>query len=110
MNVRIEDIGPDEDLRLICESTSISMRAELIAHFKEARGIRIGRDVFIGPGVIVLSEVSIGDGAVVTAGSVVTASPLCRTRQWFAETLLSRSRGAACRCGMMSPICSLRAA
>lgn len=58
----------------IGEGTSISMRATLIAHFKELRGIKIGRNVFIGPGVILLPGITIGDGAVVTAGSVVTAS------------------------------------
>ena len=58
----------------IGEGTSISMRATVIAHFKELRGVRIGREVFIGPGAIILPGVTIGDGAVVTAGSVVTAS------------------------------------
>ena len=74
-------IGYDVVLETSCpylveigESTSIGMRATLIAHFKELRGIRIGRDVFIGPGVIILPGVTIGDGAVVTAGSVVTGS------------------------------------
>ncbi|MGY2066389.1 DapH/DapD/GlmU-related protein [Blastococcus sp. SYSU DS0619] len=35
-------------------------------------GIRIGRDVWIGGASVVLSGVSIGDGAIVGAGSVVT--------------------------------------
>lgn len=74
-------IGYDVVLETSCpylveigEGTSISMRATLIAHFKESRGVRIGRDVFIGPGAIVLPGVTIGDGAVVTAGSVVANS------------------------------------
>ncbi len=47
----------------------------VIAHFREARrGVRIGKHAFIGPGVIILPDVDIGDGAVVTAGSVVTSS------------------------------------
>jgi UDP-3-O-[3-hydroxymyristoyl] glucosamine N-acyltransferase len=47
----------------------------VIAHFKEARrGVRIGKQAFIGPGAIILPDVEIGDGAVVTAGSVVTSS------------------------------------
>lgn len=58
----------------IGEGSTIGMRATLIAHFKELRGIKIGRNVFIGPGVILLPGITIGDGAVVTAGSVVTAS------------------------------------
>jgi acetyltransferase-like isoleucine patch superfamily enzyme len=74
-------IGYDVVLETSCpylieigEGTSISMRATLIAHFKELRGIKIGREVFIGPGVIVLPGVTIGDRAVVAAGSVVTGS------------------------------------
>jgi len=65
---------PHLTLWKIGEGTSISMRATVIAHFKELRGVRIGREVFIGPGAIILPGVTIGDGAVVTAGSVVTAS------------------------------------
>ena len=34
--------------------------------------MRIERDAFIGPGAIILSNVTIGHGAVVTAGSVGT--------------------------------------
>ena len=52
----------------------ISMRAMLIAHFRGATSITIEDDVFIGPGAIILPEVVIGRGAVVTAGSVVSAS------------------------------------
>ena len=39
-----------------------------------AKGIRIGRDVWIGTGVKILDGVEIGDGCVVGAGSVVTKS------------------------------------
>ena len=51
----------------------------VIAHFQdhlqEPDGrVRIGKRAFIGPGVIILPNVEIGDGAVVTAGSVVTKS------------------------------------
>lgn len=56
------------------DGVSISMRATVIAHFKEAEGVKIGQDAFIGPGVILLPGVVIGRGAVVTAGSVVTSS------------------------------------
>lgn len=38
----------------------------------EDKKVRIGNDCWIGYGVIILSGVSIGDGAVVAAGSVVT--------------------------------------
>lgn len=43
------------------------------AGLESARPVRIGRNVWIGGGAIVLPGVQIGDGAVVGAGSVVTA-------------------------------------
>jgi len=52
----------------------ISIRAMLIAHFRGPQGITIEDDVFIGPGAIILPNVKIGRGAVVTAGSVVSSS------------------------------------
>ena len=62
----------------------IGMRATLIAHFElnvppEAMSpdyisLRIEDDVFVGPGCLILPNVTIGRGAVVTAGSVVTRS------------------------------------
>lgn len=39
---------------------------------EEAKGVHIGRDVWLGANVILLDGVSIGDGCVVGAGSVVT--------------------------------------
>lgn len=62
------------NLITIEDGASISMRATIIAHFKEFRGVRIGREVFIGPGAIVLPNVSIGEGSVIKAGSVVSTS------------------------------------
>ena len=62
------------DLIVIEEGVAISMRAVVIAHFKEQRGVRIEKEAFIGPGVIVLPGVIIGRGAVVKAGSVVSHS------------------------------------
>lgn len=52
----------------------ISVRAMLIAHFRGPAGIQIEDDVFIGPGAIILPNVTLGRGAVVTAGSVVVTS------------------------------------
>jgi maltose O-acetyltransferase len=52
----------------------ISIRAMLIAHFRGTNGITIEDEVFIGPGAIILPNVTIGRGAVVTAGSIVSAS------------------------------------
>lgn len=59
------------------------MRAVIIGHLRDltaqARAVnqatvRIEDNVYIGPGVIVLPNVTIGHGAVVTAGSVVSRS------------------------------------
>jgi serine acetyltransferase len=61
-------------LIIIEEGSSIGMRATVIAHFKETRGVKIERGAFVGPGAIILPNVVIGYGAVVTAGSVVTRS------------------------------------
>jgi acetyltransferase-like isoleucine patch superfamily enzyme len=62
------------DLITIEDGVAISMRATIIAHFKEFRGVRIEREAFIGPGAIILPNVVIGRGAVVAAGSVVSQS------------------------------------
>jgi acetyltransferase-like isoleucine patch superfamily enzyme len=53
----------------------IGMRTTVIAHFRELRqGVKIESDAFLGPGVILLPNVVVGQGAVVTAGSVVNRS------------------------------------
>ena len=62
------------DLITIEDGVSISIRAMIIAHFKEFRGVRIEREAFIGPGAIILPNVVVGRGAVVKAGSVVSQS------------------------------------
>lgn len=78
-DVIVETAYPE--LISIGDYSMINMRSTIIGHFKdqfEAAGdglsVRIGSDVFIGAGVIVLPNVTIGDGSVVTAGSVVTQS------------------------------------
>jgi len=58
----------------IGNNVTISIRATLIAHFRESQGIKIEDDVFIGPSVTILPAVTIGRGAVVTAGSIVSSS------------------------------------
>lgn len=58
----------------IGNNVTISMRVTIIAHFKSAKSVIIDDDAFIGPGSIILPNVKIGKGAVVTAGSVVTTS------------------------------------
>jgi acetyltransferase-like isoleucine patch superfamily enzyme len=53
----------------------IGVRVTIIAHMRElCRGVKIEHDAFVGPGAIILPDVTIGHGAVVTAGSVVTRS------------------------------------
>jgi acetyltransferase-like isoleucine patch superfamily enzyme len=55
------------------DRVSIGIRVIIIAHFRELhQGVRIEHDAFVGPGAIILPDVTIGHGAVVTAGSVVT--------------------------------------
>jgi virginiamycin A acetyltransferase len=52
----------------------IPPRGELIreAGFESRGGVRLGSDVWIGAGCMILDGSRIGDGAVVGAGSVVT--------------------------------------
>jgi acetyltransferase-like isoleucine patch superfamily enzyme len=76
-NVVLETGFPQ--LITIDDDVFIGIGAIVIAHFQshlEAPdgGVRIGKRAFIGPGVIILPDVEIGEGAVVTAGSVVTRS------------------------------------
>lgn len=66
----------------IGDHVTIGMRTTIIAHFvglpprKEEKyaSVRIEDEAFVGPGVIILPNVTIGRGAVVAAGSVVTRS------------------------------------
>ena len=65
----------DPQLITIGDDAVIGVRVTVIAHMRERRdGVNIGRNAFVGPGSIVLPNVTIGEGAVVTAGSVVTRS------------------------------------
>jgi serine acetyltransferase len=52
----------------------IGIRSTIIGHFQELRGVRIKDDVYIGACAVILPGVTLGEGAVVAAGSVVTAS------------------------------------
>jgi amino acid adenylation domain-containing protein len=72
----------------IGNNSSIGMRVTIIGHFlgMESRTrlqkgitVKIGDNVWIGPGALVLPNVVIGDGAVVAAGSVVSGSVPPRT-------------------------------
>ena len=72
----------------IGDNVSIGMRAIIIAHLRDSTlqsrvanqpTVRIEDDAYIGPGVIILPNVTIGRGAVVSAGSVVSRSIPPRT-------------------------------
>ncbi len=58
----------------IKDGVTIGIRAVIIAHFLELRGVTIEEDASIGPGAIIMPNVTIGRASVVTAGSVVTTS------------------------------------
>lgn len=67
----------------IGNNVTIGMRATIIAHLRDsttaARAgnrptVQIEDDVYIGPGVIILPNVTIGHGAVVSAGTIVAKS------------------------------------
>ena len=58
----------------IHDRAAVGIRSTIIAHNREQRGVVIEEDAVLGPGVIVLPNVTIGRGAIVTAGSVVTRS------------------------------------
>ncbi len=58
----------------IRDGASIGIRATIIAHFRELSGVTIEEEAAIGPGAIIMPNVTIGRGAVVAAGSVVTKS------------------------------------
>ena len=46
----------------------VGMRATIIAHMRESRSVTIEEDAIVGPGAIVLPNVTIGCGSIVTAG------------------------------------------
>jgi acetyltransferase-like isoleucine patch superfamily enzyme len=71
----------------IGDRVSVGIRCTIVAHFEykgrdrktgkrvaEGVSVRIGDDVFIGAGALILEDVTIGHGAVIAAGSVVTRS------------------------------------
>jgi acetyltransferase-like isoleucine patch superfamily enzyme len=56
------------------DRSTIGIRATIIAHMRETQGVVIEEDASIGPGAIILPNVTIGHGSIVTAGSVVSTS------------------------------------
>ena len=82
--VYIDDLHPE--LLSIGDNCTIGIRASIITHFywgprqPTTRGnVRIGSDVFIGPHCVILPNVTIGEGAVIPAGAVVTQNVPART-------------------------------
>ncbi len=71
-DVIIETSSPH--LVSIGNNVSLGLRTAIIAHFKGTESVTIEEDAFIGPGVIILPNVTIGKGSVVSAGSVVNSS------------------------------------
>lgn len=58
----------------IGDRSIIGIRSTIIAHFQELRGVTIEEDVYVGACSVILPGVTLGRGAVVVAGSVVTVS------------------------------------
>jgi acetyltransferase-like isoleucine patch superfamily enzyme len=83
--VYIDEVHPEAVT--IGDNATIGIRVSIIAHLywgkipdKEGAGaIVIGPDVFIGPHSVILPGVSIGEGAVIQAGSVVSRDVPPRT-------------------------------
>ncbi len=69
-----------------------------LKHLKEENNIIIGHDVWIGHGVIVVGNVTIGNGAILAAGSVITKDvapysivagiPAKEVRKRFSDTII----------------------
>jgi acyl-CoA synthetase (AMP-forming)/AMP-acid ligase II/acetyltransferase-like isoleucine patch superfamily enzyme/acyl carrier protein len=81
LSVLIETAYPR--LVSIGDNVTIGMRTVIIGHLRDSTDearildrptVRLEDNVYLGPGVIVLPNVTIGQGAVVSAGSVVTHS------------------------------------
>jgi acetyltransferase-like isoleucine patch superfamily enzyme len=82
--VYIEDLHPADVT--IGDNCTIGFRTSIFAHFywgprrAASNGkVVIGRDVFIGPHCVILPNVTIGDGAVIKAGTVVSRNVPPRT-------------------------------
>lgn len=75
--VFIDDIHPE--CISIGDNTTIGFRTTIFAHLYFGKRLKendskivIGKNVFIGPHCLILPNVTIGDGAVIKAGSVVS--------------------------------------
>jgi len=76
--VYIDEIHPEDVV--IGDNVIIGLRSTIFAHFylgpyspdKKAGKVVIEKDVFIGPNCTILEDVTIGEGSVIVAGSVVS--------------------------------------
>lgn len=77
--VYMDELHPEE--LFIGDNCSIGMRTSILTHFywgarrASSNGrVTIERDVFVGPHCVILPNVTIGEGSVIKAGTVVTCS------------------------------------
>lgn len=92
----------------IGNNVTIGIRATILAHFQEVMGVTIKDDVYVGACALILPGVTIGEGSVISAGSVVTASvppmtlvqgnPAKRVAKCGIPLKLGTSRGEFMRC------------
>ena len=82
--VYIDEIHPEAVT--IEDNCSIGLRSSIFAHFywgprkaRESHPVTIGCNAFIGPHCLILPGVTIGEGAVIKAGTVVSRSVPPRT-------------------------------
>ena len=82
--VYIDELHPDEVS--IGDNSTIGLRTSIFAHFYFGRRqpsgngpVVIERDVFVGPNCVILPNVTIGEGSVIRAGTVVSRSVPPRT-------------------------------
>ena len=68
-NVYIDDEYPERVT--LHENTVLGVSVIIIAHMRGVGRVEIGPDAFVGPGSVIMPDVTIGEGAVVAAGSVV---------------------------------------
>ncbi len=76
--VYIDEVHPENIV--IKDYATIQLRTSIFAHFysghyrpgKKLGNVVIGKNVYVGPHSVIFHEVTIGDGSVIAAGSVVT--------------------------------------
>lgn len=61
-------------VQIYAQNHGIARNKPIRNQVNESKGIKIGNDVWIGAGAIILDGVIIGEGAVIGAGSIITKS------------------------------------